>query len=156
MSILGISTNTRLLGLAIINQGRLEEYSIHLHKSPWSAWKANMIVTNLEPCVRQYCIKSVVLSIPHAYHQTEAFKHLISCIREYCIEKKIPLHEKTPDTLHALYPKDQKKTKKALMQALTLMYPQLTLCYHKELRNKNKYYIKLFEAVAVATLHEQG
>ena len=41
------------------------------------------------------------------------------------------------------------------MQALTLQYPQLTLCYHKEIRNKNRYYIKVFEAVGAAALKEQ-
>jgi len=153
MVILGISTNTRLLGLALIKQGRLVDYSIHLHKSSWSPSKANMIVTSLEPCVRQYCIKSVVLSIPYAHHQTEAFKHLISCIRQYFEAKHIPLFTTTPEALHSLYPQGKKKTKKAFMEAITLMYPQLSFCYHKELRNKNKYYIKLFEAVAVATLH---
>ena len=48
MVTLGISTNTRLLGLAIINRGVLLDYSIHLHKSPWSPSKANLIVTKLD------------------------------------------------------------------------------------------------------------
>jgi hypothetical protein len=95
------------------------------------------------------------LSSPHEYHQTEAFKELIVRIKEYFEAQKIPVYEKPASALHCLYPSEQKKTKKALMQALTIQYPQLTLCYHKELRNKNKYYIKVFEAVAVAALHEQ-
>jgi len=112
-----------------------------------------MIVTSLEPCVRQYCINRVVLSIPHEYHQTEAFRHLISSIKQYFEEKEIPVYTETPEVLDTLYPQGKKKTKKALMEALTVMYPQLTLCFRKELQNKNKYYIKVFEAVAVATLH---
>jgi len=156
MSTLGISTNTRLLGLAIINsENSLVDYSIHLFKSSWSPSKANMIVTSLEPCVRQYCIKRVVLSIPHAHHQTREFKHLISCFRKFFEAEKIPVYSKKPHMLDTLYLPEQKKSKKALMQALTLMYPQLTLCYHKEMRNKKRYYIKLFEAVAVAALHER-
>lgn len=155
MGTLGISTNTRLLGLAIISQGGLVDYSIHLHKSSWSPAKATTIVTSLEPCVRQYCIKRVVLSIPYAHHQTEAFRYLIYSIREFFEAKNIPVYAETPEAIHSLYPPGQKKTKKALMSSLALQFPQLTYCYHKEMRNKNKYYIKLFEAVAVATLHEQ-
>jgi hypothetical protein len=155
MATLGISTNTRLLGLAIINQGKLEDFSIHLHKSAWSAWKANKIVTSLEPCVRQYCITNVVLSSPHAHHQTKAFKVLIAHIQEYFKKKNIPCHSKAVSEMHSLYPPQQKKTKKALMSALCDRYPQLTYCHIRELRNKNKYYIKVFEAVAVATLLEQ-
>jgi len=114
-----------------------------------------MITTSLEPCVRQYCIKRVILSIPNAYHQTEAFSLLITRIREYFEAKNIPVYTQTPQAFHTLYPPGEKQPKKALMQALTLMYPQLSLCYHKEVRNKKRYYIKVFEAVAVATLKER-
>ena len=155
MATLGISTNTRLLGLAIIKQGSLLDYSIHLHKSSWSPSKVTEIITSLEPCVRQYCINSVVLSIPHDYHQTEAFKHLISCIQAYFEAKQIPVNEVQAEALHSLCPPEQKKTKKALMKSLCDLFPQLSYCYLKEMRNKNKYYVKLFEAVAVASLHEQ-
>lgn len=154
MAILGISTNTRLLGLAIIRKGELVEYKVHLHKSSWSPSKANEIITKLEPCVRQYCIKSCVLSTPNVYHQTEAFQKLIASLRKYFRENNIRVYSKEIKTVHSLYQTGGKKTKKALMKHLTSYYPQLTYYYHKELRNKNKYYIKLFEAVAVATLHE--
>lgn len=156
MATLGISTNTRLLGLAIINQGRLVEYRVHLHKSSWSPSKANMIVTSLEPCVRQYSIKKIVLSIPHEHHQTPAFKTLILCIQEYCQAKGIPVISEPAEALYSFCQKGQKKTKKAMMYSLVQMFPELRHCYQKELRNKNKYYIKLFEAVAMATLHHQS
>ncbi len=155
MVTVGISTNTRLLGLAIINQRGLVDYSIRLHKSFWSPSKADTIITSLEPCVRQYCIKRVVLSIPYAHHQTEAFKYLIVRIRQFFEEKHIPVFTETPKAFHTLCPAGKKKTKKALMEALTLKYPQLTYCYQRELRNRKRYYSKVFEAVAVATLHEE-
>ena len=154
MVTLGISTNTRLLGLAIIKQNALVEYKVYLHKSSWSPSKANMILDSLEPCVRQYCIKRVVLSIPYAYHQTEAFRQLIYRIREYFEAKQITVVAETPEAVSPLYPSGEKKTKKALMRAVTLLYPQLSYCYQKEMRNKNKYYIKLFEAVGLAALHD--
>lgn len=156
MVTLGISTNTRLLGLAIIKQGALVDYSIHLHKSSWSPSKVTEIITSLEPCVRQYCIKRVCLSIPHEYHQTKEFKALIARIREYFEKQNIPVYAQKSEAIYDLCPQGQKKTKKHLMQALSLRYPQLTFCQQKELRNKNKYYYKLFEAVAVAALHEEN
>lgn len=155
MATLGISTNTRLLGLAIIKQGSLADYSIHLHKSSWSASKANKIVTSLEPCMRQYCIKSVVLSIPHVYHQTKEFQELIFRIREYFKAKNIPVCAETPEALYEFCPPGQKKTKKALMNALCLQFPQLVHSFKKEMRNKNKYYYKVFEAVAVAAINDR-
>lgn len=155
MPILGISTNTRLFSMAIIKRNSLVDYSIHLHKSSWSPSKVDKIVTSLEPCVRRYSIKSVVLSIPYAHHQTKEFKHLISCIRRYFEAKEIPVYTKIPEALYSLCSPQQKKTKKEIMKTLVQRFPELRYCYQKELRNKNKYYIKLFEAVAVAALQAQ-
>ncbi len=90
--------------------------------------------------------------MPYVYHQTEAFKDLIVRIRQFFEAKDIPVSTETPTSIYTLCPAGKKKTKKALMEALTMRYPQLTLCYRKELQNKNKYYIKVFEAVAAATL----
>lgn len=155
MATLGISTNTRLLGLAIINQGCLVDYSIHLHKSSWSPSKADRIITSLEPCVGRYCIKNVVLSIPHVHHQTKEFKDLICHIKKHFKAKDLPVYSEPSETLYSFCPPEQKKTKKAMMKSLAKRFPELGYCYLKELRNKKKYYIKLFEAVAVAVHREQ-
>lgn len=151
---LGISTNTRLLGLAVIHDGYLRDFSIHRHKLPWSPEKITRIIASLEPCVRRYSIKNVVLSIPHAYHQTPQWKRLIATLETYCTGNGLSVHKRKVEEIYSLCPKDGKKTKKALMLYLTDLYPELTLCYRKELKNKNKYYVKLFEALAVAMLHE--
>jgi hypothetical protein len=91
--------------------------------------------------------------MPHAYHQTEAFLTLLDCITTFFAEKNIPVCSETLETILGICGPNQKKTKKVLMHTLVQSYPALTHCYQKELRNKNKYYIKVFEAVAAASLH---
>jgi hypothetical protein len=93
--------------------------------------------------------------MPYAYHQTEAFRYLVTRIEAFCKAKDIPFSTKPPEAFHPLFPPGEKKTKKNLMRALCLKFPQLSLCHKKELENKNKYYIKLFEAVGVAALHDK-
>ena len=150
MAILGISTNTRLLGLAIIDQGRLVDYLIRLHKSPWSASKANLIISSLEPCVRKYCIKSVALSIPPLHHQTREYHELIARMKEYFDANDIPLSFIEHPLIYSCCPEGVRKTKKHIIQTLSEQFPILRYCAEKELRNKNKYYIKLFDALAAA------
>lgn len=154
MAVLGISTNTRLLGTAIIKDGQLTEYSVRLFKAPWSPSKATRIITSLEPCVRQYCIKKVVLSIPYEYHQTEAFKNLCFRLCRYFERKGVPIVLASPGMILSLCLSDEKKGKKSLMKAVCYRFPELSYCHLRELRNKNKYYIKLFEAVAAAMLYQ--
>ena len=152
MATLGISTNTRLLGLAIINKDELCKYKMYLHKSSWSPSKANLIISSLEPCVRQYCIKEVVLSMPPQHHQTGAFSELRNALITYFIARGIAVREIPVIALYSLCPHDVSQNKKEVIKAVTVQFPQLRLFCIKELRNKNRYYTKLFEAVGVALL----
>lgn len=155
MAILGISTNTRLLGLAIIDKGKLVHSAMHLYKGPWSLTKANRIVTSLKPCVRQYCIKRVVLSIPLPHYQTVAFQKLLKVLTRYFERVQIPVLSTKSEALYNLIPSTETKSKKAFMQSIVAYYPELTTCYNKEVRNKKRYYIKLFEAIGVLLLEEK-
>jgi hypothetical protein len=152
--VLGISTNTRLVSIALISQNSLVEHSITLHKSSWSPLKRDSIIASLEPCVRQYCIKSVVLSIPHAHHQTPAQKELSEAIKVFFQSRQIPVSTKTPEAFASLCPEGTKKYKEALMTNMVTRFAALKPYYHKEMRNKHRYYFKLFEAVAMAVLGE--
>jgi hypothetical protein len=136
MATLGISTNTRLLGLAIIHQGRLLDYSIRLDKSPWSPSKATRIITSLEPCVRQYCIKKVVLSMPYHYHQTDAFKMVYKALKQYCNDQQINLQTQPAESFYSLGEEKEKRSKKAVMYAIVQQFPQLTYCFQKEMRSR--------------------
>lgn len=91
--------------------------------------------------------------MPYEYHQTKAFKQLAKGIKRYFTEKDIAFATQKPEALYSLCSPGEKKTKKALMINLTLQFPQLTYYCQKELRNKSKYYIKVFEAVAAAMLN---
>lgn len=155
MAILGISTNTRLLGLAIIDEEGLSEHCVRLFKSSWSPAKATRIITSLEPCVRQYCIKAVVLSIPAKHHQNAAVKSLLKQLTRYFESNHIPVHTCSVASMLQICHADEKKTKRNLMKALVSHYPQLNYCYQKELRNKKRYFIKVFEAIAAARLRHE-
>ena len=39
------------------------------------------------------------------------------------------------------------------MRGLVAKFPELRMFYEREMRNKNKYYVKLFEAVGMAALY---
>jgi hypothetical protein len=154
MATLGIRTNTRLLATAIINSGCLVDYSIHLHKQPWSPSKANLIINSLEACVRRYCIKRIVLSIPHEIYQTEALQYLFSSICRHFEKKGITIITQETEALYSLCSSKQKKTKRAIMEAIAQQFPELNYYLFKEQRNKSKYYSKLFDAVAAVVVQE--
>jgi hypothetical protein len=151
--ILGLSVNTRMLGLAVIKGNLLVDYHIKLRKEPWTPRKRELILTSLQPWFACYTITNVALSIPYEKQTSSQTKELLESLNGYFSEKKIRLCPYPAKTLYALC--KEAKGKKEVMRSLALQYPELSFHYQKEMSNKNKYYVKLFEAVGVATIHSQ-
>lgn len=149
---LGISTNTRLVGMAIIDRGELITYGVRLHKSPWTPAKASQIITTLEPCVRQYSINRVVLSIPPKHRQTSEFLYLTQQLQSFFLSNNVEVLLQSTQELQAFLKEKSRKTKKKIMRAIAERFPELKLFYDREIRNKHRYYFKLFEAVGMSIL----
>lgn len=143
-------------GLAVISGNRLLDYRIQLRKEPWTPRKEELILASLEPWCSRYNITSVVLSIPYEKQTSTQTKTLLDSIKTFFFQKKIKLYCYPPESFRKFCEEAKKKTKKEMMYALTTKYPELLGLYKKEVRNKHEYYIKLFEAVAVATIHAEG
>ena len=151
--ILGLSVNTRMLGLAVISGNRLVDYHIQLRKEAWTPHKGELIRASLDPWCERYIISNVALSIPYEKQTSSQTKELLESLKSHFSEKKIHLTSYPAKVLSTLC--QEAKTKKEIMRVLAGLYPELSFQYRKEMGNKNKYYVKLFEAVGVATIHSQ-
>ncbi len=151
MKVLGISANSRLLAMAIIKDRELYDFKIHLFKEKWSNEKLKRILAHITPCIEQHAIANIALTIPHAHYQNKETKKLITQIKTVCEKKNCSVTTYTPHSFHSLFEETRAK-KKALMKSLVEKYPELLFPYRKELKNKRRYYHKLFEAVAAGTL----
>lgn len=154
-SILGLSFNTRNLGLAVIKLNHLVDYSSKLHKEKWTPSKKEMILTSLGSCIGAYSIKKIVLSIPHEHHQTKEYTELTTGIIALAQMQNIEVITYASKDLFQFIPDSIKKNKNAYIKYLVFLYPELVPWFEKELRNKNKYYYKMFEAIGVATLYSR-
>lgn len=119
----------------------------------WSPQKRDSILSGLASCITHYTITDIVLSIPDLHHQTADFKEMCSAIETFAMVHGITVVSYTAKEIYQYFGSRLKRTRDRLMQRLVLFYPELQRYYEKELENKNKYYIKLFEAVAVAAYH---
>jgi hypothetical protein len=152
-TILGISFSTRMLGLAIFQSNTLIDYSLKLHKGIWSPQKLDSVLTSLASCVESYTINDIALSIPNGYHQTKDFKELVYAIESFAESRGIRVLQYTAKEIYERFGNPVKRTRNALMRRLVVLYPELGMYCDREVLNKNKYYIKLFEAIAVGAYH---
>jgi hypothetical protein len=151
MKVLGISANSRLLALAIIQDNELHDFNVHLFKEKWSDQKVKRIIGHIKRCVREHAITNIALTIPYAHYQNRETKKLITQIKTFCDKKNCSVTTYSPAEFQCLC-EDARAKKKALMKSLVEKYPELHHPYRKEITNKRRYYHKLFEAVAAGTL----
>lgn len=153
-TILGLSFSTRMTGLAVFKSHSLIDYSLKLHKEKWSPQKREMIIASLGSCVDNFTITSIALSIPDEHQQTSAFKQLQEDIESFADSHRIPVTRYTAKEVYQRF-SPVKRTRNALMKRLVILFPELSLYYEREQTNRNKYYVKLFEAIGVAAIHSQ-
>jgi hypothetical protein len=151
-NILGLSFNTRNLGLAVVKLNQLVDYSSKLHKAKWDSQKREMILTSLVTCIDAYTIQKIALSIPYPIHQTAEFRELNTAILALAQMHNIEVVTYIPKDFLLFIPNAQKKTQLEVIKKLIMLYPELMPAYEKEVRNRSKYYYKMFEAIAAATL----
>jgi hypothetical protein len=150
---LGLSFSTRMFGLAVFKSNSLIDYSVKLHKEMWSEDKRDSILASLASCIKHYTISSIALSTPEAHCRTKAFKELRNAIEAFAHLHEIPVVSYQTKEIFRAFGSPILYTRMLLMKRLIMLYPELSQYYDREMANKNKYYIKLFEAVGVGAHH---
>jgi len=144
-----------MVGLAVICGTLLIDYQISLRKGAWSLNKRKKILTSLQSWCTTYTIINIALATPHKNQSNDQINELLDSVKALCRSKGISICSYPPQTVLRICDEGNPKTKKEVMRKMCELYPELLTCFNKEKRNKNKYYVKLFDAVAVATLHSQ-
>jgi hypothetical protein len=149
MAVLGISVNSRMAGIAIMHNRELIDFQTRLFRYPWSDKKGMRIIACLRPYLKYHHITHVALAIPYVHYQNKETKTLITLLKASYLNKGIPVSSYAPQAFYSLY-KEAKAKKKEMRKQLSDIYPELVPLYRKELQNKQRYYFKVFEAIAAA------
>lgn len=151
--ILGISCSTRMIGCAVYTSNQLVDYSIRLHKQKWSPDKKDMFLATIASFVQLYTITDIALAIPHSFYQTAECRELIEAIGVFALNNDLIIATYSMGEIYQAFGNQVKPTRASLIKRMVLFYEELERYEMKELQNKHKYYIKLFEAVACGSIH---
>lgn len=148
--------NTRMVAFAIIRGTFLERYQISLHKGVFNTEKNDRILKRLQTLTRKYTITNVAILLPYKKHSTNHIESLLESVETHFTKQSISVCTYYSEALHDIGEEEEPKTKKTMMESVSKIYPQLQRLYQRERRNKNKYYVRLFEAVGLALIHSQS
>jgi RNase H-fold protein (predicted Holliday junction resolvase) len=154
--ILGISMNTRKIGLAVITGTSLIHYSSKLCKEKWSEAKVQRIIASLLTCCKDFNIQSIALSSAYENSQTKEMVELHTKFLDALQSTSYPITVYPLQEVLDCFKITKKKKRKPLKEALRIIYPDLERKDTNEGNIKSKYYDKMYEAIGVALLHSMS
>ncbi len=149
---LGISCSTRILALSVFYNQQLVDYAITLNKARWSENKKELFMQMINNYCLKHNITHIALIIPQLFYQTDESTELIAAITKLAAKSGILLTSYPIAEIYQIFANRANPTRASLIRRITMFYSELEVFELKELQNKNKYYIKLFEAVACASI----
>lgn len=153
-TIIGISPGSRYLGVAILKGSKLIDWRIKVIRAKTLIERINILERIILKLNRIYRPNYIALKGVHSSRSSRQLDGLLIAIREFSERLEIDIHEYSLEKIKAILLDGKKGNKRMLGEHLASMYPVL----YRELREKkntDKYRIKIFEAVAVATVHSR-
>lgn len=151
-NILGISCSSRILGVAVFYTRSLVDYGVTLNKQSWCAEKQDRFLGIIKKYCTAHTITNIVCVVPLISNQTACWQAMHNAIIEFASTAGITITCFSHRDLYEAFANPSTKTKASLIRRITMFYDELEPLELKQLQSKSKYYIKLFEAVAGASL----
>ena len=148
--ILGVSLSTRTLGLAIGTRNGLIDWRMKAFLETYSRKKVRKIWRVIEVAIDRYGVTAIGMKLPHPSLRSEGINQCLNEITNRALAKDIPLYFYDSEIIQKHFLKSPGKSKMELAEKIAEKYPFLKNEYYK--LDENKYYIKIFDAVAVMEL----
>jgi len=149
---LGISPGTRVIGVAVIQNRKIAATQVHSFGGKWSTKKLLKICNLLTSYMKMYHASAIAIKIPDELPVSRSYVELIGGLNVFFERHTIqPVYYTLSELKQHCCPKG-KANKNALAECMAVKYPDLFVEYAKAQDKRDKYYHKLFEAVAAARL----
>lgn len=147
---IGISPGTRHMGIAILNRKQLISWRVLTFKGKWSPIKLKLISESLSKIYSSYEIESISVKVPDRFPTGISYSQLLGVINSLCERFSIRPEYYSLSEIKAHFSSNDKVNKATLVARLVSLFPELLRDFRKEQQKRTRYYVKVFEAVAVA------
>jgi len=152
LKILGINPGTRYLGIAVLHDSELLDWRVKTFRGKWTKEKAERILDVIGEHIELYDINRIALKKLHPSRSSKNLKLLVSRIKALANKNRIKVRSYSINMLERFFLVDEKSNKKNLAEKIVSEYPVLIHELEKEKSNRNSYYLRIFEAVALGMM----
>jgi len=152
LKIIGINPGTRYLGIAVLQGSELRDWRVKVLKGKWSKEKMKKAIEIISEFIE--CYEPGVLAIKklHPSRRSRNLVQLAARIKEFSKRKGLKVYQYSIKDVEEFFIEEDKLNKKNLVEAIISEYPALFHELKREKSHKNPYFIRMFEAVALAAL----
>ena len=151
LKIIGINPGTRYLGIAVLDGSELLDWKIKTLEGRWSEEKIKKAIGVVSELIERYELDVLAIKKLHPSRRTENLLRLTNKIKEFARRKKIRVCQFALKEIEKLFIEDKKLNRQNLMEAIAKQYPMLYHELKKEQNQKNPYYFRMFDAIALAS-----
>ena len=151
-TILGISPGTQIMGIAVFEGKVLVDRGCKIFKGKYSDSKLEKIIKTIERYVEDYEVEALALKVNSERSTSTFMEEIISKVIDFAKDKGLPVYQYTIDEIKKCFSDCEINNKIELLEKTVERIPELLYEYKKELKKGEGYYIRMFEAVAVAII----
>jgi Holliday junction resolvasome RuvABC endonuclease subunit len=152
LTIIGINPGTRYLGIAVLQGPELMDWRVKVLKGKWSKEKMKKAMKIISDFIERYEPGALAIKKLHSSRRSKNLVRLVARIKEFSKRKGLKVYQYSIKELEDFFIQEEKLNKKNLAEAVISEYPILSHELNKEKSHKNPYHIRMFEAVALASL----
>lgn len=152
LTILAINPGSKYLGLAIFQESDLRYWGIKVLKGRWSKNKILKVKIILSDLIGQYEPNVLAIKKLNPSRSSKNLNHLVANIREFLRRKILKVYQYTLKDLEKFFSPEGRINKKKMAELVVSHYPFLIHSFDKERKNKNPYFIRMFEAIALGVV----
>ncbi len=149
---LGISAGTRLVGIAVVRNRQLIDWKILQFKERWSREKLKRMLNKFNQLYDYYRVSTLALKSADPFRSSPELNALIGSISLNARSKRVKVSQYSLQDLKELSRTKKIRNVEILSEYIVEQYPELRRVYLRERNNENRYYVKVFEAIAAAKL----
>jgi len=149
VKILSLVPGTKYLGVALFYGGELRDWGIKVLNAKGTQEKIKKAKEIISDFIERYELQVLALKRLNLKKSSKNLNSLVRKIKEFARKKGLFICQmKLPEIKESILP-GRRINKKELSQVMVSRYPELLFDFKKERRNKNSYYERMFEAVAL-------
>lgn len=150
IKILGINPGTRYLGIAVIYGQELIDWRIKVLEGKWSERKINKAKDILSDIIERYEPNVLVIKKLHPARRTENLLKLLNMIKNFARLRRLKVYQYSIKEIEKHSLEKGRLNKQNLLNTMLKQYPALQNDFKNMQCHMNSYYLRAFEAVALA------